>query len=54
MSWPGRWVLGLAALLLVAPGLKTGLIGLALASPVMLVQAIAARRDRAVVPAGGE
>jgi TRAP transporter 4TM/12TM fusion protein len=54
MSWPGRWVLGLAALLLVAPGLKTGLIGLALAAPVMLVQAIAARRDRAVVPAGGE
>jgi TRAP transporter 4TM/12TM fusion protein len=54
MTWPGRWVLGVAALLLVAPGIKTGLIGLAVAAPVLLAQMVAARRARAAVPAGGE
>ncbi len=54
MSWPGRWVLGLAALLLVAPGIKSGLVGLAVAAPVLLAQVIAARRLRAASVAGGE
>jgi TRAP transporter 4TM/12TM fusion protein len=46
MSMPGRLLLGLAALCLVAPGIKSGLTGLILASPVLAMQAIAARRAR--------
>ncbi len=48
-----RWLVGIAALPTVAPGLTSTVIGLAMASPVMVRQIIAARRGApAGVPAG--
>lgn len=43
-----RWLLGAAAVLVVAPGLESGGIGLALALPVLLLQLTAWRRHRAL------
>jgi len=46
MRGPQRWILGLAAILLIAPGVKTGLVGAAFIAPVVLLQILASRRER--------
>ncbi|MDX1431043.1 MAG: TRAP transporter permease [Gammaproteobacteria bacterium] len=46
MRFVQRWTLGLAALLLIAPGIKSGLIGAAIIAPVVIYQVLAARRER--------
>jgi TRAP transporter 4TM/12TM fusion protein len=51
MRWPSRAVLGLAAVLMVDPGMLTNLIGAALGAPVLLAQYLATRRG-AVVAVG--
>ena len=40
MGWPSRWLLGIAALCLVAPGITSGLVGLGLAAPVLATQVL--------------
>ncbi|RTZ96080.1 MAG: TRAP transporter permease [Deltaproteobacteria bacterium] len=40
LKGPARWMTGIAALLLVAPGIKSGLVGLLLFSPVLVHQII--------------
>lgn len=44
MGWPSRWLLGIAALCLVAPGITSGLVGLGLAAPVLATQVLQRRR----------
>lgn len=44
LSWVSRWTLGLAALLLVAPGIITDLIGIGLACPVIVYQLMKTRK----------
>jgi len=44
-SWH-RWVLGVAAILVVAPGLQSGLVGVVLALPILILQIIAWNRER--------
>jgi TRAP-type uncharacterized transport system fused permease subunit len=46
-----RWILAFAALLLVAPGLKTDLAGIAIGLPILLLQVAAFRRKRLAQPA---
>jgi TRAP-type uncharacterized transport system fused permease subunit len=45
MGWPERTIAFIASLLLVIPGIKSGLVGLALMAPVILIQVIS-RRNR--------
>lgn len=47
MSWPSRWLLGIAALCLVAPGLASGLAGLGLAAPALMAQILSHRQAAA-------
>lgn len=41
-----RWLLGAAAVLVIAPGIRSGMIGLAMAFPIMLLQYTAWQRER--------
>ena len=44
-----RWLLGLASILVVAPGLETGAIGIVLALPIILMQLKEWHRNRSTV-----
>ncbi len=46
-----RWLLGFAALLLIAPSIKSSLFGLLLLAPVAIFQALALRKARTTAPA---
>ena len=47
-SWH-RWLLGLASILVVAPGMESGAIGVVLALPVLLLQLTAWQRNRSML-----
>jgi TRAP transporter 4TM/12TM fusion protein len=46
-----RWMLGFAAMLLIAPTLNSSLVGLLLLAPVIVFQVLALRKSRAAAPA---
>ena len=41
-----QWLLGAGALLIIAPGIQSGAVGLAMVSPVLLIQFAGWRRER--------
>ena len=45
MKWPARWITGIAALLFVAPGLKSGAAGLLAFIPILISQIIDYRKN---------
>ena len=44
-----RWLLGLASILVVAPGMESGAVGMVLALPVLLLQLTAWQRNRSML-----
>ena len=48
-----RWLLRFGAILFVAPGLKSAMIALVLVAPVMVLQVMARRKEKAAVAAAG-